>query len=180
MNNLYALNSYYQWLCRMAFPNDNIRGRYDKLLTALNSSLFGYILPMDENRLIDGVELRIKFCNISGLDARCLNGLMDSNICSVLEMMIALAIKCDENVMFDFEKGSRVHIWFFEMLRSLGLDEFDNVNFDRPMCEFIIKRFLNMDYERNGKGGLFTVNNNVDMRSIDIWYQLCFYLEENF
>ena len=42
----------------------------------------------------------------------------------------------------------------------------------------VIKRFLDRDYEPNGKGGLFTIKNcRQDLRKVEIWYQLCWYLD---
>ena len=36
-------------------------------------------------------------------------------------------------------------------------------------------------YKRNGEGGLFTINRRgLDMRSVEIWYQMCWHLQENF
>ena len=42
----------------------------------------------------------------------------------------------------------------------------------------VIRRFLNRDYERDGKGGLFTIEHcRYDMRDIEIWYQANWYLD---
>ena len=39
---------------------------------------------------------------------------------------------------------------------------------------------LERKYSRNGDGGLFTVNHSrYDLRSVEIWYQMCWYLDEN-
>ena len=44
----------------------------------------------------------------------------------------------------------------------------------------IIDRFNQRAYQPNGAGGLFTlISPNVDMRQLDIWYQLMAYLNEN-
>lgn len=37
---------------------------------------------------------------------------------------------------------------------------------------------MEREYERNGEGGLFTVNNGRDMRTTEIWYQMNYYLSE--
>ena len=50
--------------------------------------------------------------------------------------------------------------------------------FDKKYATYVINRFLNREYESNGKGGLFTINNcDEDLRNVEIWYQLCWYLD---
>ena len=50
--------------------------------------------------------------------------------------------------------------------------------FDKQYVTKVIGRFLNREYEPNGKGGLFIINNcNDDLRDVEIWYQLCWYLD---
>ena len=49
--------------------------------------------------------------------------------------------------------------------------------FDRQLVEETIDRFLHHEYAPNGKGGLFTVDNcDKDLRKLEIWHQLCCYL----
>ena len=49
--------------------------------------------------------------------------------------------------------------------------------FDRDFVDDVIARFLNREYEPDGKGGLFTVKNcSNDMRKVEIWSQLSWYL----
>ena len=55
----------------------------------------------------------------------------------------------------------------------------DDTKFDRGYVDSVLKRLVERRYERDGRGGLFTVSNSRrDMRSIDIWYQMCWYLDE--
>ena len=55
---------------------------------------------------------------------------------------------------------------------------FLRVNIQR--AEPILARFMDRDYEPNGAGGLFTITRtSIDMRAIDIWYQLMSWLNEN-
>ena len=38
--------------------------------------------------------------------------------------------------------------------------------------------FMDRQYEANGEGGLFTIRNvGVDLTKVDIWTQLCWYLD---
>lgn len=169
-----VINEYFEWLVRIAYDDDEIVS-YRKLLTYLHETEFIFIDPMDSNRAEDGLELRYRFAHgyLHDDDAEyCITG-----PCSVLEMMLALAIRCEENIMDDPMFGDRTAQWFWGMIASLGLGGMYDKNFDIYEAETIIERFLNRDYEIDGSGGLFTVRESeYDMRTIEIWHQLCEYL----
>lgn len=79
--------------------------------------------------------------------------------------------------MDDPAYGNRTSQWFWGMIVSLGLGGMTDAIFDRDYVEECLTRFLNREYERNGKGGLFTVKGTRrDMRKMEIWYQLNAYL----
>ena len=63
------------------------------------------------------------------------------------------------------------------MITNLGLGSMYDSNYDKIYVRKTVERFLNRDYEPNGKGGLFTIRNcNRDLRQVEIWYQLNWYL----
>jgi hypothetical protein len=98
--------------------------------------------------------------------------------CTVLEMMIALALRCEEDTMDDPLMGDRTGQWFWRMIVSLGLGAAVDGRFNPKPINAIIERFLNREYEPNGKGGLFTIKNcEYDLRTVEIWIQLCWYLD---
>jgi hypothetical protein len=91
-------------------------------------------------------------------------------------MMIALAIRC-EDFMDNPSIGDRMPQWFWGMITSLGLGSMTDDNFDRDYIDDVIDVFLDRNYAPNGKGGLFTIRNcKDDLRYVEIWYQLCWYL----
>jgi hypothetical protein len=50
-------------------------------------------------------------------------------------------------------------------------------HYDEIYVTEVIDRFINRKYEPNGKGGLFTIRNvKEDLRDVEIWYQMCWYL----
>ena len=54
----------------------------------------------------------------------------------------------------------------------------DDTRFDRPYVNSVVKKFLKRDYEPNGQGGLFTIKKcRDDLRDVEIWYQMCWYLD---
>jgi hypothetical protein len=91
-------------------------------------------------------------------------------------MMVALASECEET-MDDPNVGDRTGQWFWGMIVNLGLGSMADYNFDYDYVDGVIQRFLNREYEPNGRGGLFTIRNcTEDLRTVEIWSQLCWYL----
>lgn len=163
---------YFEWMLRIVYSDNHNRDpSYDRLLTTLHEIEFTWIIPLDFNRAEDGKELRWRYSCVSHEDTyRMLPGPS-----SVLEMMIALAIRCEET-MDDPRYGNRTAQWFWKMVTSLGLGGMTDDRFDREYVEDVIQRFLNREYSADGRGGLFTVKHcRYDMRDIEIWKQMnCF------
>lgn len=170
-------NEYFEWMydciCRDRFASSI---SYRKLLMHLHSVEFTYVIPRDRNRAEDGIDLRYRFAyEHPYLDdaERYLDG-----PCSVLEMMVALAIRCEEGTMDNPQFGNRTGQWFWSMVNNLGLGNMVDERYDRRYVDTVISRFLNRDYEPNGRGGLFTVRNRKeDLRDVEIWYQLQWFLD---
>lgn len=151
-------DAYFNWMCQLVFD-----GRYSKklsyrrLLKVLHKIEFTYSIPMDGNRAEDGIDLRYRFGYENGCSSSMISAYLDNKTCSVLEMMIALAIRCEEHIMDDPDVGNRTGQWFWNMIVNLGLGSMNDSKFDRAYIEEIVQRFLERKYSRNGSGGLFTV-----------------------
>ena len=170
---------YFDWMCNLVCNSSYSKVSYRKLLNRLNEVEFIYILPMDANRLEDGVSLRYRFGYDDNIDSRVIASYLDDHPCSVLEMMIALAVRCEEHIMDDPDLGDRTGQWFWSMIVNLGLGPMTDDKFDDEYVDICIDRFLNRDYGPNGKGGLFTVKHPMrDLRDVEIWYQMCWHLSE--
>ena len=79
--------------------------------------------------------------------------------------------------MSDPVVGNRTGQWFWNMIVNMGLGGMDDVKFDGLYTDAVVGKFLAREYEQNGKGGLFTVEGcRYDLRGIEIWYQMCWYL----
>ena len=174
-------NEYFEWMCQLVC-NERYSRRlsYQKLLRHLHNIDFQYMLPMDGNRAEDGIDLRYRFGYEKEYEGLMIASYLDNRPCSVLEMLIALAFRCEEHIMTDPDIGNRMGQWFWNMIVNLGLGSMNDSKFDRDYVEDIVQRFLDRKYSRNGDGGLFTVNHSrYDLRSVEIWYQMCWYLDEN-
>lgn len=147
-----------------------------ELMRLLDTISFSYTIPNDGNRYDDGIDLRYRFGDAKFIPHAAITAELDRYPCTVLEMMVALAIRCEEHIMSDEREGDRTYIWFHRMLKSMGLDRVSDAKFARGYCVERIYRFLNHDYKPNGEGGLFTVNNGRDLRRVEIWYQAMWYL----
>jgi len=74
---------------------------YQKLLRHLHNIDFQYMLPMDGNRAEDGIDLRYRFGYEKEYEGSTIASYLDNSPCSVLEMLIALAFRCEEHIMTD-------------------------------------------------------------------------------
>ena len=172
-------NKYFEWMYQLVC-NDRYSKRlsYRKLLTHLHSIEFKYTIGLDGNRYEDGIDLRYRFGYKNSYEAPMITTYLDDRPCSVLEMLIALASRCEEHIMDDPYEGDRMGQWFWNMIVNLGLGSMNDTKFDKAYVNSVITKFMNREYKRNGEGGLFTVEHcKYDLRSIEIWYQMCWYLD---
>lgn len=173
------VNRYFEWMYQLVTDDRYSNKSYRKLFAALYDTEFTFDIPMDGNRAEDGIELRYRFGYEQSLESTMIASFLDDRPCSILEMMIALSIRCEEHIMDDPDVGNRTGQWFWNMIVNLGLGSMDNSKFDKLYVEETLERFLTRRYERTGEGGLFTVKHpRRDMRTVEIWYQMSWYLSE--
>lgn len=179
MRRVEIIKEYDRWLFDLVYANDWVgAASYDKLLKQLHEVEFLWTFQMDENRAEDGISLRYRFAlsNGYGDDSDLVLEYLDRP-CSTLEMMVALALRCEEDIMDDASIGYRMPEWFWGMVTNLGLGAMRDELYDEEEVKRVIERFLCREYEANGKGGLFTVKNTEhDLREVEIWHQLLWYL----
>lgn len=189
-------DEYFKWLCRKVdVYQDDISG-YWYLMQVLWAKEFGWFVPNDDNRVADGLELRLEFAYDHYYDYN----LSASDICSVLEMLVALAVRMDDTIIKPGEKV-KVGDRFFELICNLELDKYTDDRYldlgnndnsyhlaamysmvkDSAEIDDILEVLINRQYSKNGKGGLFPlVRAELDQREIEIWYQMHEYLMENY
>lgn len=169
---------YFDWMYTLVCDGMySSRVSYRTLLCYLHHQEFVYSIGMDGNRAEDGINLRYRFAYECNYRDAMIAAYLDDRPCSILEMMVALAIRCEEHIMDDPDLGNRTGRWFWDMIDSLGLGTMSDSRFNTRLVDEIIDRFLNREYKPNGEGGLFTVENSRrDMRDVEIWYQMCWYL----
>lgn len=166
----------YEWMCKDRYHRDI---SYKKLLMQLHATEFTYLIRNDQNRAEDGANLRYRFAK-SGIVDESVDCILESlaGPCSILEMMIALANRCEEDYMDDPAFGDRTAQWFWGMITSLGLGSMTDIWYDKRYVDEVLYKFLNRKYEPDGRGGLFRIRDyRGDMRKIEIWYQMCYFLD---
>lgn len=167
--------TYLEWLIDLVSEDDYHRYSYQKLFSLMLDKEFDWFIKNDGNRAIDGEELRDLYFKETGLDS-CKDG-----PCSVMEMFVALAIRCEMDIMYDPSEGDRTSMWFWIMMENLELDDLDDNTFSYEIAEDILDTFLSRRYCKDGYRGPFYVSNSkVDLRKVELWYQLNYYLQENF
>lgn len=175
-----VLNDYFTWLydivCKQDYPKQI---SYRKLLMQLHSMDFRYSISRDQNRAEDGIKLRYRFA-IMQTHEDLVDAILDylDGPCSVLEMMVALAVRCEEQITDDTCYGDRTAQWFWQMIVNMGLGSMTDIRYDKGEVIFAVNRVLDREYEPDGKYGLFRVRDYPrDMRTAEIWHQLCWYLD---
>lgn len=149
------------------------RFTYDELFKHLYSYDFTWSdsVPGDINRAEDGLQLRHDLG---------FNDILQDKPCSVLEMLIALAVRIEQDLMYDSEEGDRTAQWFWEMIVNMGLGSQYDRNYNPAYVNSCIEKFIRREYDADGRnGGIFILNNpRRDLRYVEIWYQAMWWLTE--
>lgn len=170
---------YFEWMCNIVcddtYGNEN---KYEKLLEHLYAKEYTYVIDMDGNRAQDGLSLRRRFAYELGYSQKDVARALMDRPCSILEMMIALSIRCEETIMYDPDYGNRTGELFWSMIKSLGLSTMKDSRYREHYVDETLDRFMNNDYERDGRGGLFTIEGcRYDLRDVEIWCQMNWYMD---
>lgn len=175
-------NDYFDWIINLT--NNwcvlySGQGDYYELMECLFHQQFLWTMTMDGNRAQDGVETRFKFVEeTEEYDYRDVY-LYLTHPCNVLEMMAALARRCEDHIMGDPSQIDNAGRWFWEMICNMHLDNMYDGNFDEDYVNEVVDDMIERNYAKNGDGGLFTIHDATkDMRYVDIWCQLNWYLDE--
>lgn len=168
---------YFLWLSSIA----SLQG-YSLLLDKLFRTEFWWTNPFDANRAADGVQLRYRFGHMHDIPDSAISAELDNCPCNILEMIVALAIRCENQIMSNKEIGDRTTLWIHDMIGNLGLLYFDDTRYDEREVDAKLLIFLGRRYSRTGEdGGLFPIpdlDHSRDMRTAEIWFQMNWYLNK--
>lgn len=169
------LDDYYDWLLEQADIFLPEHRNYERLLRELHRTTFTWIIPMDENRDMDAVELRKEFLFDCGYHRYELWNTPRS----VLEVLLAFSRRIE--IEITGEPGNDdISRWFWVMLGNLGLMKFSDDRFVKEEVDKILGIWLDRKFKKNGSGSIFSVKKSgVNMTDVEMWYQMHYYLNEN-
>ncbi|MBP5594812.1 MAG: hypothetical protein J6Y02_05470 [Pseudobutyrivibrio sp.] len=171
-------DDYYNWLVDLTCGWCSRYGNYSNLMSYLYARQFTWTIPHDENRASDGFEMRYRFVEQTTEYTYRDVYLYLTHPTNCLEMMTALASGCEEHIMGDPSIGDNTGFWFYQMIANMHLDQMTDDYFDEDYVEAVVSDMLQRRYKKNGDGGLFIINDPTkDMRTVEIWCQLCWYLK---
>lgn len=145
------------------------------LLKQLLDTKFVWLVPNDDNRCEEGIDLRYEFINereIRNPDQAWLD-----LECSMLELLLVLARH------LSFEADGEVSDWFWHLIETLDLMQYNDFKYPDRGCKEVIDRTVNRvifrHYDADGRGGLFPLRHPTrDQRKVELWFQLNAYLLE--
>lgn len=167
---------YLNWLEH--FVLDKRQAHYTLLFKHLHQREYEYPLPMDEARAMDGISLRDQFAREKGFSYEEIEDILRGP-CSVLEMMVGLALRMEITLMSNPDEGDRTGVWFWGMLVNMKLGPMTDEHYSREYVDERIDIMLYRNYRANGEGGLFKCDTaDRDMRDTEVWYQMNYFLIE--
>ncbi len=177
-------NAYVNWIEREMRAGD-----YHILFDVLYDTEFTWDrqrVPMDSNREADGRYLRRRFSDASGLvePFGCVEW-----PASFLEVMVALAFRIHEQLMYDPvehpEDGP--WMWFWEWMGNAGLDTHTDDEMMRGgqgsfmMTTARVNAIMDRRYSYSGEGGFFPLEDaRCDQRNEEMWFQANSYMGERY
>ena len=175
---------YFRWLCNLIGVFTPGQPCYKKLARVLSRVPFYSDVARDSNRAKDGLFLREIFLDEDPEAARYGSFDISGKPCSMLEMCVALAKRLTEITVTGSDDGYSLKKFFWEMMGNLGLENLDDSSFDEGSEDYIrhvVTRLCERRYGYDGSGGLFPLRNPPkDQRDVEIWYQMSYYLQENY
>ena len=172
MSETFDREVYFDWLCGKVYDS-RYDWEYEPVLRYLDDITWYNTLNRDANRQSDGHDLRYRFGYEYCIPYSDIDQILNGPV-TVLEVLIALAIRGEETIMSDSELGDRTSIWFWEMVNCMHL--LDDGIFDFSIINTKVDIMLSRQFEPNGDGGLFKVDYpKHDMRYVEFWYQMNWY-----
>lgn len=176
--------AYFQWLySKVRQPNKSYRllGMY------LDKIIFEVLVPNDENRTGDGIRQREIFIEEEQLSYSMpdVDRFYNSPV-SLFEVIVAICLSMDFQ-LDDLEALPRTWKWFEELLSNLGIrwlvdEEFRYRLGAKAEVDEAAHILMSRKYDFNGNGSFFPLRERPKehMATVEIWYQMMWYLEENY
>lgn len=171
---------YTHWLYdRVCIVRDYESSRsYILLCDEMQDMDFKVLVPRDDNRESDGLDLRDEFLDFIRDRTLDREEERQSRNVSLLEMFVGLAAR--GRLLTGMEEPE----WFDVFLKNLDIDGCSDNRFDimsRQRARRILRRFNDRKYRANGQGGLFPLSMPMrNQREVELWYQMGAYIREHY
>lgn len=141
-------------------------------------------VPMDSNREADGRYLRRRF--VEETDIVEPYGYLEWPA-SFLEVMVALAFRIDDQLMFDPHTNDGPWTWFWDWMHNAGLDVHTDsemksgLSLSYMMVMSRVNAIMDRRYSYSGEGGFFPLSDpGCDQRNEEMWFQANSYMGERY
>jgi hypothetical protein len=160
--------AYFHWLVEQVREEGHQRKTYWDLLKIMHTAEFVWLVPNDDNRISDGLDLRTEFLNEQEERESTVDG-----PCSVLEVMVGLSRRVA------FLAGGNAEGWAWQLMCNLELHKHhDPLRRPRTVTQ-ILHALVWRLYDPDGSGGFFPLGfPKQDQRKVEIWYQMAEYVQE--
>lgn len=165
--------AYFHWLEPQVREEGHQRHTHSDLLMLLFTKEFVWLVPNDDNRIVDGLDLRGEFLRESEAPGSLtVEGL---GPCSVLEVLIALSRR------LAFAVSGTPEGWAWQLLVNLELDRMSDPLSRRKAekVDEILENLIWRRYNPDGSGGFFPLQDpDEDQTKVELWYQMSAYVDE--
>ena len=171
-------NDYIRQMMRCDLPEHR---KYQSLIDDLSDISFVWRLPMDENRDLDAIDLRMNYLVDNNIYFPDLVSAMRKVPRSCLEVLAALSRRIEINFNGDIEVEDDYSRWFWIMIENLGLNKFDDRHYDHGIVVYKLQIWLQRKFDISGNGSIFPLKiDKGDQTKVEIWYQMQNYMMENY
>lgn len=164
---------YLRWLEPQIREQSQSRSKtYWDLLNLMFQREFEVRIDHDDNRAVDGLDLRIEFCHLARIRINSLDFL---GPCSFLEALVGISRR------LSFAAGGSAPGWAWILLDNLELRKYSDPLSRRRAQQVIgiMDTVINRTYQPDGYGGFFPLQDpDEDQTRVEIWYQMAAYFAE--
>jgi hypothetical protein len=169
--NLELREEYLRWL-EPQLTDDHSGKTYWGLLNFMFDTQFDWFIDMDDNRMVDGLDLRVEFAREVHIRPKAMDSL---GPCSFLEVLIGLSRR------LAFAAGGEAPGWAWELLTNLELHRLSDplTPPKQRKAEDIMRVAMKRTYAPDGTGGFFPLAwPDGDQTEVELWYQMNAFIEE--
>ena len=161
------LEAYLGWLEPQVGVNHQSR-TYNGLLQLMARKEFVWLVPNDDNRIADGLDVRREFFNEIGLEG-------DLGPCCFLEVLVGLSRR------LAFDANGSASGWAWQLIENLELHKFPDPVGERKASRIneIMDTVIWRTYQPDGQGGFFPLAwPEYDQTKVELAYQWAYYINE--